>query len=77
MKVQVTFFAHLKKYAPDGAAKVEVELDDNATLGILLDKFSIPQEVLFNALINGRREDPKTLLKDRDTIVIMVPVSGG
>ncbi len=77
MKVQVSMYATLKKYAPGSQGNFELNLAAGATVKTLMERLQIPQTVERVILINGRLADDGTRLADADKITIFPPIEGG
>ena len=77
--VEIRFYASLRKYHPNpGSSEVlDMELDDKAKLGDLLDKLKIPREELGILMVNGKWEKESYLPKDGDRIGIFPLIGGG
>lgn len=77
MKVHVDLYVNLKKYAPTGESSFEIELESGATVKAVLEVLKIPAEEKAIVLINGRNADESNPLKEKDTITLYSPISGG
>jgi MoaD family protein len=83
MKIQVKFLAAVADYA--GVYKTELELDDDITfkdaVEIIRKKYpgvrEIEKKIPILILLNGRKADPDTQVKDGDRIAFLPPISGG
>ncbi len=75
MKVNVVLFGTMRKYASQD--KFEMDLDEGATLGDLLDRLKIEERIYIIVLVNGRRADETTPLSDGASVHILTPVGGG
>ena len=76
ISITVKFFASLREYGP---IKEVIDVKENDTIKILLDKYNIPENmrkliVLINTLPVG---DQNYILKKGDIIAIFPPVGGG
>ena len=83
MKIQLKLYASLGQYLPAEAKKneVEVEVESYTTVGDLLQKYTVPDEMCHLVLVNGKFVSPgdrDTLsLKDGDALAVWPPVAGG
>lgn len=81
MKVAVRLYAQMMDYFPQGAMghPFELTLEAGATVGELLARLGIPQEVASASvlLINGEHGRPSQGLKEGDGISILPPICGG
>ena len=83
MKIQLKLYASLGQYLPDEAKKneIEIEAQSGATVGVLLRKFTVPDEMCHLVLVNGKFVSPgdrdTLILKDGDALAVWPPVAGG
>jgi sulfur carrier protein ThiS len=77
MKVHVDLYVNLKKYAPEGNSSFDVQLESGATVKTVLENLKIPADEKAIVLINGRNADESYTLKEKDTITLYSPISGG
>ena len=77
MKVDVSLFAFLAEYGPEGREHFSVDLDDGTTVGQLIDRLSFPSNIRLLAVINGQAGNKTQRLKDGDEVFIFTPVAGG
>lgn len=77
MDISVQTFANLRDYAPAGAGKFKLALADDATVADLLAALRIPAAVEAVLLVNGRRADTATRLRDGDEVTLFPPMEGG
>jgi len=77
MKVHVDLYVNLKKYAPAGDSSFEIELESGATVKSVLTVLKIPVDEKAILLINGRNADESSPLKEKDSITLYSPISGG
>jgi sulfur carrier protein ThiS len=79
VEVEVHLFANLADYEPaavrGGAGRLE--LPDGATLGDLLRRLRIPDEVPRLLLVNGHEADPTARLRAGDVVDVLPPLVGG
>lgn len=77
MKVHVDLYVNLKKYAPEGNSSFDVQLESGATVKAVLEILKIPADEKAIVLVNGRNANESNLLKERDTVTLYSPISGG
>ncbi len=83
MKVIVKLFATLIDYLPDGSHgnQVAVDVDDHASVGEILERFRLPEQLTHLVLINGNyvapAARPTRRLNDGDHLAVWPPIAGG
>ena len=77
MKVHVDLYVNLKKYAPADESSFDLQLGSGATVKSVLDILEIPAEEKAIVLLNGRNADESDALKEKDTLSLYSPISGG
>ena len=77
MKVHVDLYVNLKKFAPADDSSFEIQLDAGATVKTVLEILKIPADEKAIVLINGRNANQSNPLKDKDTLTLYSPISGG
>ena len=77
MKVHVDLYVNLKKYAPADESSFDIQLESGATVKTVLDMLKIPAEEKAIVLLNGRNADESDALKEKDTLSLFSPMSGG
>jgi molybdopterin converting factor small subunit len=79
VEVAVRLFANLADFGPRGAGAgaARVALPVGATVGDLLRRLRIPEEVPRILLVNGRDADPTTELGPGDAVDVLPPLVGG
>ena len=77
MEVNVELYANFKKYSPIGESTFKMQLESDATVKIALEVIKIPSYEKAIVLINGRHADALSPLKEKDTITLFSPMSGG
>ena len=77
MKVNVNLYVNLKKYAPSGDSSFEIQLESGATVKTVFEILKIPDDEKAIVLVNGRNADESNPLKEKDTITLYSPISGG
>ncbi|HZK48421.1 MAG TPA: MoaD/ThiS family protein [Thermoleophilia bacterium] len=53
------------------------EIAENDTLGDVLGRLSLPEQLKWIACVNGRPSPPDTSLSEGDHLYVFLPVSGG
>ena len=77
MKVHVDLYVNLKKYAPSGETSFEIQLESGATVKTVLEVLKIARDEMVIVLVNGRNAGESSPLKEKDTITLYSPLSGG
>ena len=77
MKVKLRLFANLRKYGPDPSGDFSLDMETGATVGRVIEKLGIPDEVKRVVLLNGRHAKSDTLLAENDGITLFPPMTGG
>ena len=77
MKVHVDLYVNLKKYAPADESSFDIQLESGATVKTVLDMLKIPAEEKAIVLLNGRNANESDALKEKDTLSLFSPMSGG
>lgn len=78
MRIHVTLYSEFKKYAPDGGSDpFDLNLPPGASLRHCFNHLNIPINNEYTTLINGRRADRDSLLKEGDSLVIFPLICGG
>jgi sulfur carrier protein ThiS len=83
MKIQLKLYASLGQYLPAEAKKnqIEVEVQSHTTVGDLLRKYTVPDEMCHLVLVNGKFVSPgergALSLNDGDALAVWPPVAGG
>ena len=77
MKVNVNLYVNLKKYAPEGNSSFDLQLESGATVKTVLEVLKIPRDEKVILLVNGRNAGESSPLKEKDTITLYSPLSGG
>ena len=83
VKVTVKLYATLADYLPPGARnnRVEVEVDEAATVDAILRPFSLPPKLTHLVLVNGTyvapEARPATRLSEGDALAVWPPIAGG
>ncbi len=84
MRITLKLYATISQHLPAGSVKntVEIDVDDDASLHDIIDKYNVPRELAHLVLINGvfvcdADRDQGGLLKQDDVLAIWPPVAGG
>jgi molybdopterin converting factor small subunit len=77
--VEVRLYASLQKYFPNlkNAEAMLVTLENNASLGSLLNKLKIPREKINMIIVNGKHEKENYPLNNGDRIGLFPLIAGG
>lgn len=74
MKIQISCFATLSRYAPDSGS---LDIENGDTPESVLKKLNIPAEEVKVIFINGQSSKRDALLKDNDRLGIFPAIGGG
>jgi sulfur carrier protein len=79
MEIEVKLFATLREYLPEGSGQFscKVEIDSADTVGEVLKKLRIPDEMPKIILVNGVHSRLDQVLKVGDVLSVFPPVAGG
>lgn len=84
MKITFKLYATLGELLPANAVRnvATIEVDEDATLHSIIDKYRVPRKLAHLVLINGvfvcdADRDQSGLLKEGDALAIWPPVAGG
>ncbi len=79
MKIEVRLFANLARYLPPGTRGdgMTLEVPDGATVGEIVRRLAIPDELPGLLLVNGREARPDRPLRPGDVLSIVPPLAGG
>lgn len=77
MRIHVTLYSEFKKFAPGGTGSFDLDLPPGASLGNCFEHLNIPVNREYTALVNGRRADRDTSLREGDTLVVFPLICGG
>ncbi|HEX2235291.1 MAG TPA: MoaD/ThiS family protein [Actinomycetota bacterium] len=79
MKVTVVCFGAMREHLPPYAAgnRADVELDEGADVGDVVDALGAPRRLVFALLVDGRQARLDTSLQDGAEVTLMPPFTGG
>jgi sulfur carrier protein ThiS len=83
MKVTLKLYASLADYLPAGARlnQVELELPDDTTIAMVVERYGLPPKLTHLVLVNGAFVSPSvragTRLRDGDHLALWPPIAGG
>lgn len=77
LKIELRFFADLRRYLPGDGAPHLAELAEGATVADVLAAYSIPADKPRIILINGIHADKSARLEEGDVLALFPPVAGG
>ncbi len=84
MKITLKLFASLTDYLPAESKYtniVELDIEPDASIGQLVDRFRLPEKLVHLVLVNGTYIAPEKrasqTLKDGDVLAIWPPIAGG
>lgn len=74
MTVDVKTFATLRSHHP---SVLNYSIEPGATVGSVMSKLGIPQEMVTIIFLNNIHADFDTILKDGDSLGLFPPIGGG
>ena len=83
MKVILKLYASLSDYLPAEARQnqVQLDVDDGATVGALIERYRLPPKLTHLVLVNGVFIPPAaratTVLREGDQLAVWPPIAGG
>ncbi len=77
MKVTVCLYSTLTKYSLTDDDEFTFDMEDSASLGVILEALNMPDTVQRVILVNGRHAKPHTILKEGDLVTLFPPMTGG
>lgn len=78
IRVTVSLYAHLLKYAPRrGEKRFVVHLPEGSTVADLLERLAIPSKEAKLLVLNARQVEPATVIRDGDELSLFPPIAGG
>ena len=83
MNVTLKLYASLAEYLPAGARlnQVQLELPDDATIAMVIERYNLPQKLTHLVLVNGEFVSPSaragTRLREGDHLAMWPPIAGG
>jgi len=75
IKIDLKLFVTLSKYLPEKSESFEVF--DGTTVEKLILDLGIPMEIVKLIFINGKKQDKKYCLQNKDRVGLFPPVGGG
>jgi molybdopterin converting factor small subunit len=77
MNITVELRGYLDQYAPTEAATFPYEMPDGATVGDVIRRLHIPEDIASAAIVSGEASDPSRPLTEGDRVTIVPPLAGG
>lgn len=77
MAIRIKMLAQFGQYAPDGKKEFPLDLKPKETTGQVVARLGLPLNMPRVVLVNGRRVEPDTALKDGDILTLFPVVDGG
>jgi len=77
MRVVVEILGGLQRFLRDGQHKVELEVEDNITVGELLVKLGIDVNEPWNASLNGTLAYSSDIVSEGSVLLVFPPIAGG
>jgi molybdopterin converting factor small subunit len=79
MKLEIKLFANFREFLPPGTEKYTcwLELEEGTTIGQVLEKLKIPDDIPMITLVNGLHRTFEDRLQPGDVLSVFPPVAGG
>ncbi len=77
MKVIVEMFGDLRKYMKVGQERIELEIDEGATVHELFQKIGMEEGEVWGASVNGEWVPKSTIVPADSRVLIFPPIVGG
>ncbi len=79
MKLEIKLFANFGEFLPPGTEKYTcwLELEEGTTIGQVLEKLKIPDDIPMITLVNGLHRTFEDRLQPGDVLSVFPPVAGG
>ncbi|MGH2694529.1 MAG: MoaD/ThiS family protein [Actinomycetota bacterium] len=79
MKVSVICFGSMREHLPEAAAgnRAEIEIEDDATVGDVVDRLGAPRRLAFSVLVDGVQATLDRRVPEGAEITLMPPFTGG
>jgi molybdopterin converting factor small subunit len=79
MKIEMSLYASLSRYAPEGSRgkRFVLEITEGTKIGDLLTQLKVPKDAVKMIFLNGVHAGGDAPLKDGDRLGIFPPVAGG
>jgi molybdopterin converting factor small subunit len=79
VRVAVSLFATLARFAPRGsdAGSVPIDLPDGSTVTAVVAALGIPPDTSYLALVNGEEAPAERPLAPGDVVTLFPPLAGG
>lgn len=77
MRITVELQGYLDQYAPTEEATFSYEMPDGATVGDVLQRLHIPDDLASAAIVGGEASDITRTLAEGDRLTVVPPLAGG
>ena len=79
MKLEIKLFANFREFLPPETEKYTcwLELEEGTTIGQVLEKLKIPDDIPMITLVNGLHRTFEDRLQPGDVLSVFPPVAGG
>jgi len=77
VKVDVQLLGPLSRFSPTENEKFQLDVEAGGTVGQLLEKMKLPEDVEKVVLVNGVRSNLSSQLAEGDDVFIFTPAAGG
>lgn len=77
MRITVELRGYLDQYAPMDDGTFPYEMPDGATVGDVIRRLHIPDDLSAASVVNGEATDPAQALAEGDRLTLVPPLAGG
>jgi sulfur carrier protein ThiS len=77
MKVRVEFQSYLDQYSPNGENVFDYDAPEGSTIGDLLRKFHVPDDMSAVIAVGDEPGDFSHVLSEGERITVVPPIAGG
>jgi molybdopterin converting factor small subunit len=77
VKLRVELQAYLQQYSPDDTEKFDYEMPEGSTVGDLMRKLHVPQDLASVIIVSDANTDSSHPLRDGDRVTLVPPLAGG
>ena len=77
MRIIVEALGRLQRFLPEGQRRIELEVEENSTVGEVLLKLGIEVNEPWNASLDGKLANPSDIVSDKSVLLVFPPIAGG
>ncbi|MFC1935160.1 MoaD/ThiS family protein [Chloroflexota bacterium] len=77
MRVVVEAYGTIQRFLPDGQRRVEIEVEENTTVGEVLLKLGVDVNEPWNASLDGTLANPSDTVSEGSVLLVFPPIGGG